>query len=270
MATWLRRISGVALSALLLAGCAGSIREAPAGNVATVVSPPQTPPAANDVERYKAAILDAAVATRAKALPLLPVPRTDPVTVAIWTRPSDPLACTNGPACALPRLATTPHDDWTWVTVEQELKDRCASWNLSGPDLARRVGQLLGLQPGDTGRLFAILAVRPSALKRPCLSTASDPEGRPICSLTWGDTPEDATRASRFTAQQMAWSYYFDEGTTASPRPAWGYPFTRLGYTYDWAADARPDHYGASEFVLPPGTAVTLINRVTTDEYCRK
>ena len=46
-----------------------------------------------------------------------------------------------------------------------------------------------------------------------------------------------------------------------------GYPWTRLGYTYDWAPDAS--ERGASEFVIPAETTVQVASFTTTDEYCR-
>ena len=67
----------------------------------------------------------------------------------------------------------------------------------------------------------------------------------------------------------MATSYYFDV-TTDTSRPDWGFPYTRLGYTYDWAPETQPNHYGASEFVVPASAAVTVVNRLTPAEYCRK
>jgi hypothetical protein len=47
-----------------------------------------------------------------------------------------------------------------------------------------------------------------------------------------------------------------------------GYPYTRLGYTYDWAGNALPSHYGASEFVVAPGSVVKAVQIVATDDYC--
>ncbi|HXO18393.1 MAG TPA: hypothetical protein VOA87_00560, partial [Thermoanaerobaculia bacterium] len=52
-------------------------------------------------------------------------------------------------------------------------------------------------------------------------------------------------------------------GTTDLP-----YPWTGLGYTWDWAADNR-DHHGESEFVAPTGTQVTVESVTPIAEYCR-
>ena len=53
-----------------------------------------------------------------------------------------------------------------------------------------------------------------------------------------------------------------------------GAPWTRLGYTYDWAPanDTANPHKpkGASEFILKPGTPYTITGRFTTLEYCSR
>ncbi len=49
-----------------------------------------------------------------------------------------------------------------------------------------------------------------------------------------------------------------------------GYPFTRLGYTYDSHPDAPQwKHYGASEFVVKPNTVAQVRQQTTTDDYCK-
>jgi hypothetical protein len=45
-----------------------------------------------------------------------------------------------------------------------------------------------------------------------------------------------------------------------------GYPWTRLGYTYDWAPCGS--EVGLSEFVVGKGTTVGVASVSTTDDYC--
>ena len=65
-----------------------------------------------------------------------------------------------------------------------------------------------------------------------------------------------------FVGQQMAAAYIADSPTGP------GYPYTRLGYTYDWAVDALPSRYGASEFVVASGSTAKAVRIIATDEYC--
>lgn len=45
------------------------------------------------------------------------------------------------------------------------------------------------------------------------------------------------------------------------------YPWTRLGYTYDWAEDS--DEYGLTEFLILGGTLAEVGFTMTTDEFIR-
>lgn len=46
-----------------------------------------------------------------------------------------------------------------------------------------------------------------------------------------------------------------------------GYPWTRLGYTYDWGAPGA--EVGEDELVLRPGAEVEVVTAPTTEEYCK-
>ncbi|HEY9747570.1 MAG TPA: hypothetical protein V6C63_02635, partial [Allocoleopsis sp.] len=64
----------------------------------------------------------------------------------------------------------------------------------------------------------------------------------------------------------------------ASRYPTTGksYPWTQLGYTYDWGNQAdwqglephRPAHVGLSEFVIRQGSVVTVRSTQSTEAYC--
>ena len=43
------------------------------------------------------------------------------------------------------------------------------------------------------------------------------------------------------------------------------YPWTRLGYTYDW--NEAGDEYGLTEFIILPGSEVEIEWTLTTDEF---
>jgi hypothetical protein len=45
-----------------------------------------------------------------------------------------------------------------------------------------------------------------------------------------------------------------------------GYPWTRLGYTYNWNPEASIE--GTSEFVIPEGTSVEVCGVVPATEFC--
>ena len=217
--------------------------------------PAETPAA------YRAAISDAAVASPRKVVPLLALPSAATLSVVSL------MSATKVPSCSKDALpcAVTLGDRPLWVTLSGEVQDLCRSWKLRGDALRNRLKQLLGM-PEDPpspfpAAVFVELRVARQSLERPCLGVdASDPV-QPKCTLDAQPTTPATLRA--FVGQQMAASYVVDR--PGSP----GYPFTRLGYTYDWAQAARADHYGASEFIVTPTSTVEVLAVVSTDDYCR-
>lgn len=214
----------------------------------------------SDQDRYQAAIADAAVARPARVYPLLPVPATDPVSVVSWVSERWVPCAGRTPPCEM-QIERSP----LWVTLSGEVQGKCRQWQLTGAALARRLEQLLGLPPDQPPQYrmtrFAVVEVPGASLQRPCLGVDDSAPAQPRCTVVAPNTPPDALR--NFVGQQMASSYVV--GNPAGP----GYPYTRLGYTYDWGAPAGAHPYGASEFILPVGTTVKVQAMVDTAAYCQ-
>lgn len=212
-------------------------------------------------QAYAAAIADAAVASPRKVLPLQALPEEETLAVVSWMSEKKIPACSRD---ALP-CELTLGDRPLWVTLAGEVREKCRAWTLHGEPLRRRIEQLLGLPmdppPAYRGAAFVEFRVARAAVERPCLGVdASDP-ARPVCTLAASPTSAPALR--NFVGQQMADSYVVD-----SPQGP-GYPFTRLGYTYDWSSTADAGHYGASEFIVRPASTLTVLAVHTADDYCR-
>ena len=210
---------------------------------------------------YRAAISDAAVASPTKILPLLAMPSTETLSVVSLMSAAKVPSCGKG---ALP-CTVTLGDRPLWVTLSGELQSRCRAWGLRGDALRNRLEQLLGMPMDAPSQYrkaaFVEFRVARQNLARPCLGVDSSDPGSAKCTLDAQPTTPATLRT--FVGQQMAESYVVD-------RPgAPGYPFTRLGYTYDWAPTARADHYGASEFIVLPTSTVEMLAVVSTDDYCR-
>lgn len=216
----------------------------------------------NDTQiQYNAAISDAAVAGPEKIVALLPIPPGPSVAVISWVTEKR-LPCQAGePPCTL-----TVGADRLWVTLAGEVQHLCRSWNLSGDPLRRRLEQLLGLPldppPQFRKAQFVVMEVPRDRIDRPCLGIDDTDPAHPTCTLD--GKSGNAVELRNFVGQQMASSYVV--GHPTSP----GYPYTRLGYTYDWhpAAHARK-HYGASEFVVAPNTVARVTAQIATDDYCK-
>lgn len=132
-------------------------------------------------------------------------------------------------------------DYFTWVSLQSEIQAKCKGFSQEDrKDLPVRIKQLLGLPPyfenGDAGG-FAVLDVDVTPaqmLFRPCAN--SDPmqnacEAPPVMPTSRRSAHEE------WMTDTAAASYNNNQ-----------FPWTRLGYTYDWAT---PEHaYGVSEYIV--------------------
>ncbi|HTN92939.1 MAG TPA: hypothetical protein VL242_55105 [Sorangium sp.] len=137
-----------------------------------------------------------------------------------------------------------------WVTAAPELQAFCRARGLEGSALSLRLEQLLGLPPGNGKDRVVQLWVPAASLFRPSPDLEIDdsvaeldfPTGTPQEHVDWFN-------------DLKATSYGED-----------GYPWTRLGYTYDWSPDG--EEVGLSEFVIRQGTTVVVDSVTPQDEYC--
>ena len=69
-----------------------------------------------------------------------------------------------------------------------------------------------------------------------------------------------------FTGQvDEAYQKWFEETMEQSYVPTSGSPWTRLGYTYDWADNGT--EFGLSEFLIRQGSDVQVEFTYVTDEF---
>lgn len=143
-----------------------------------------------------------------------------------------------------------------WVTAVPEIRRFCHNVDRSGAALAMRLRQRLGLPPDAAYVRFVTFRVAPDALARPC----PDPE---ITDRTCDLALPDALPSTHAELDHRVW-FACQRSTSYGSD---GYPWTRLGYTYDWA---RPggDEVGTSEFIVRPGATVVVESVAPTDAYC--
>lgn len=140
-----------------------------------------------------------------------------------------------------------------WATAVPEVATFCRALGLEGAPLRERVYEYLGLRPESAHPDFVEFWVDISVVVRPC----PDPETNDAtCGL--GAPSEIPFEAGAFRSwfEALAASSYTDTG----------YPWTRLGYTYDWGAGAN--ERGASEFLVPKGTEVYIEAVSDAGRYC--
>ena len=142
-----------------------------------------------------------------------------------------------------------------WVTAVPEVQRFCQRSGLTSEALVHRLEQYLGLRPDARKSHFASFWVDPRQVVRPC----PDPEVTDTtCSAT--AAPTDVTIGSH---THVSWFEKLKESSYGED----GYPWTRLGYTYDWGSPSG--ERGASEFLLPAGTPVIVESFIFTEDYCK-
>ena len=167
-------------------------------------------------------------------------PGNESVLVVTWTKHASSYPV-NG-------TVTTSWGD-TWVTAAPEIKVFFKDHVSSDINATVRAAQLLGLPANTSDAYFVELWVKPQSLFRPS----------PDNEIT--DTTAALTFPANTTADYKAW---FNNNIINSYYPM-KYPWTRLGYTYDWAN--TENHVGLSEFVLRQNSTVTVESVTPTDEY---
>jgi hypothetical protein len=192
---------------------------------------------------------------------LVKVP-SGPVHVSTWIRPDEMSRYKPGG-----NWITTAQKD-IWVTVIPEIKSFCQAFvkdhNADAEQLTLRLEQHLGLPPGAGKTSFLeIVVADPSNttnLFRPC----QNPSATTVACAA--GPPASAN------AQYAGWFYQQYYGSFAQAQPD-QYPWTSLGYTFDWAS--REDgtrgfvRYGASEFVIPKGAPIEIVGATDTAPYCQ-
>ncbi len=162
-----------------------------------------------------------------------------------------------------------------WLTAVPRLHDFCRSLGLPPDDLDMRLRQLLGLRPDASNDALVQVWVDPKDIFRPCADpevtdrectlnlTVDDSQSDPC---PWKDSFQDQTSAKWVQVTQDHLSWMCDNWTRSFPaNPHDGFPWTALGYTYDWG---QPNPLGQSEFVTLPGTTVVIESITETAEYC--
>lgn len=142
-----------------------------------------------------------------------------------------------------------------WVTAAPELKQK---FNMNGTkDTLLRLKQLLGLPPVATYKYFIEFWVRPQDIFRPCPDKEIT-DG--TCNLCFPEKT-DSTYMKWFNENRIN-RYY-------NCQPYDNYPWTQLGYTYDWSPHNK-SHVGLSEFVVDVNKNMIVNKIYTVREYLKK
>jgi hypothetical protein len=148
-----------------------------------------------------------------------------------------------------------------WVTGVPEVQTLCRAFH---GDVAMQLRELLGLPPDADVPRVLVLKVAASDLFRPAPddSTSTPLPCKPLSDNT---TPTDCGNAFPSTTTPSHYQWMAIETLYLHAIPN-GYPWTHLGYTYNWTPAA--DRYGASEYVIRANAKGVIVENVPTVRYC--
>lgn len=140
-----------------------------------------------------------------------------------------------------------------WVSAAGEVRDSCARYPRER--VVEETARLLGLLPRDTvNRTFVEVAAPLDSIFRP--TPDPDPTGAMACPL---DAVARACEVDALPESHPMRAFMTRQRASE-------YPFTGLGYTYNWRRGAP--RYGASEFVVRKGTPVQVLSVSRPSDYC--
>ncbi|AFZ60422.1 hypothetical protein H6G54_01500 [Anabaena cylindrica FACHB-243] len=154
----------------------------------------------------------------------------------------------------------------TWFTASPQVKEFCQQYkaiDANIPDnveLSLRLQQYLGLilNKYSTKTHFVEMWVKGEDLIRPCIDPEIDDAS---CNLLPLPVPDSSS---------VIKAIYTNSYTNAKKEY---YPWSGLGYTYDWGNLQKP-HVGPSEFIINPTAEKTVevevVSVTPTQEYCQQ
>ena len=167
-----------------------------------------------------------------------------------FVRPLTPITGTDVVVSHLQPGGTFDPTQAMWVALPAELKPLCAG----KPDALLAMQMALGMPPRvSTQAIVYTFMVRSADIFRPCASSSS--VAASSCALDFNLSSSDPNRP--FVLKQMMVSY----------RTSGGYPFTGMGWTYNWDPAAKTP-MGVSEYIVHGGAPLGAITKQTPQQFC--
>lgn len=216
--------------------------------------PVQSAPAAKtNEELYALAVKDAAIAEEDEIEPLVSLTKQDPLVT--WDEQGRVLLCTwhSYPDSYPEGETVTASWGSIWTFTDKEMATHAGELKES-EDAKMRLRQLISIDPNKNHSTVTGLWVDPSDVIRPAYQ--SDAANGSM----WTAFPEGEEVDESFKAwfdQNILSSYYYGS-----------YPWTRLGYTYDWADNGK--EYGVTEFLIKQNAEMEVAFTETTEEFLQR
>ena len=153
-----------------------------------------------------------------------------------------------------------------WVTVSPELKNYFSEHGYSSGEITSlKIEQLLGVPPNSGKTKFIEIWADPVSLFRPSpdpeiTDSQAELDFTPDKFRVYSDTITIKEGDNSYTYKD--WFNYLRSTSYNTETP---YPWTRLGYTYNWGD--TENHVGLSEFVIKSDSTVGIKSVTSTMEY---
>ena len=203
-------------------------------------------------ELYAMAVRDAAIAEEDEIKPLVSLTRKDPL--VSWDDQGRVLLCTwhSYPDSYPEGKTVTAAWGYIWTFTDKEIATHAEELKRS-EDAVMRMRQLISIDPNKTHSTVTGLWVDPKDVIRPAYQRDAVNGNM---SVAFPEGEEDETFKNWFD-QNILSSYYYGN-----------YPWTRLGYTYDWADNGK--EYGMTEFLIKKDAQMEVAFTETTDEFLQR
>jgi len=150
-----------------------------------------------------------------------------------------------------------------WVTVVPDLVEfaKQKDFLITGENPHLRLQQLLGLPPDKeevTKRAFIEFWISPQDIFRPCPDAEIDDKA---C--------ECVDKVAESTPEHNNWISQYRKDSYTNENPYYRFPWTQLGYTYDWNERSKK-HIGLSEFVVKQNANIIVHQIKMTKDYLSK
>ncbi len=210
---------------------------------------PPTPPSAQEL--YRRAVVDAMTIEPDEILPLVAIAEDAPL--CSWKDGKTLLLTWHRyPDSYIPGQEFTLSYGAVWTFTDKEILKRFREEKQRGvTDWDTRFRQLIGVPPGREYTHFTAMWTRPEDILRPGYAWRLE---QTVGADNFPEKP-DAGYKTWFDGN-IIWSY-FDSA----------YPWTRLGYTYDWGGGES--EYGLSEFLIRKDAVVDVEFTLATEEFIR-
>lgn len=201
-------------------------------------------------ELYHDAIVDAAFADEDEIMPLVSLVESDDMTswqdgkVLLLTWHNYPDSYPEGEDVTI---------QWgpVWTFTGKEIASYGKELKEAG-DAEARLKQLIAFAPDAEHSTVTGFWADPKNVKRPAYQT--DPTIGDM-TVQFGENVDEEYR--EWFDDNILWSYYYGN-----------FPWTRLGYTYDWADNGT--EYGLTEFIVESGAQVKVEFTETTEEFLER